>query len=102
KFICYCSFFFFSSRRRHTRFSRDWSSDVCSSDLASGPDQVRPLLPAGTGSRVLVTSRTQLTGLVAREGAIRIHLDALPPGDAHKIGRASCRERGWNSGVEKA
>src|SRR5690606_40925650 len=29
---CY-SLFFFSSRRRHTRFSRDWSSDVCSSDL---------------------------------------------------------------------
>src|SRR5690606_41006368 len=31
----YCFFlvFFFSSRRRHTRFSRDWSSDVCSSDL---------------------------------------------------------------------
>src|SRR5207302_2114293 len=27
--------FFFSSRRRHTRFSRDWSSDVCSSDLAT-------------------------------------------------------------------
>src|SRR5256886_12376444 len=31
----YCSvvFFFFSSRRRHTRFDCDWSSDVCSSDL---------------------------------------------------------------------
>src|SRR5687768_13484504 len=28
-------FFFFSSRRRHTRCSRDWSSDVCSSDLAA-------------------------------------------------------------------
>src|SRR5690606_40982573 len=28
--------FFFSSRRRHTRFSRDWSSDVCSSDLEAG------------------------------------------------------------------
>src|SRR5256886_5304734 len=28
-----CSFFFFSSRRRHTRFDCDWSSDVCSSDL---------------------------------------------------------------------
>src|SRR5690606_40004186 len=27
---------FFSSRRRHTRFSRDWSSDVCSSDLPFG------------------------------------------------------------------
>src|SRR2546427_736314 len=30
--ICYL-FFFFSSRRRHTRFDCDWSSDVCSSDL---------------------------------------------------------------------
>src|SRR3712207_7966358 len=29
-------FFFFSSRRRHTRYWRDWSSDVCSSDLQSG------------------------------------------------------------------
>src|SRR5690606_41035637 len=29
--------FFFSSRRRHTRFSRDWSSDVCSSDLRRKP-----------------------------------------------------------------
>src|SRR2546422_3452141 len=29
-------FFFFSSRRRHTRCSRDWSSDVCSSDLSMG------------------------------------------------------------------
>src|SRR5690349_23658995 len=31
------SFFFFSSRRRHTRSLRDWSSDVCSSDLRSAP-----------------------------------------------------------------
>src|SRR5256885_8124235 len=30
----YRSFFFFSSRRRHTRLQGDWSSDVCSSDLA--------------------------------------------------------------------
>src|SRR3712207_8591705 len=30
----YDMFFFFSSRRRHTRYWRDWSSDVCSSDLA--------------------------------------------------------------------
>src|SRR6267143_1013328 len=29
-------FFFFSSRRRHTRWNCDWSSDVCSSDLAKG------------------------------------------------------------------
>src|SRR5690606_40144347 len=32
-------FFFFSSRRRHTRFSRDWSSDVCSSDLTQKVQQ---------------------------------------------------------------
>src|SRR3989454_9031257 len=31
----YC-FFFFSSRRRHTRLQGDWSSDVCSSDLGDG------------------------------------------------------------------
>src|SRR5690606_39958781 len=30
---CFDFVFFFSSRRRHTIFSRDWSSDVCSSDL---------------------------------------------------------------------
>src|SRR3712207_8750754 len=34
-------FFFFSSRRRHTRYWRDWSSDVCSSDLRRGCVQVR-------------------------------------------------------------
>src|SRR5690606_39565805 len=34
--------FFFSSRRRHTRFSRDWSSDVCSSDL--GASLAKPTL----------------------------------------------------------
>src|SRR5207249_7696920 len=33
-FITRARMFFFSSRRRHTRSKRDWSSDVCSSDLA--------------------------------------------------------------------
>src|SRR5690606_39285038 len=43
--------FFFSSRRRHTRFSRDWSSDVCSSDLLAtagynaGPNRARRWQP---------------------------------------------------------
>src|SRR2546429_1754689 len=37
-------FFFFSSRRRHTRCSRDWSSDVCSSDLWSPSSDVIPSL----------------------------------------------------------
>src|SRR5256884_8599787 len=35
--------FFFSSRRRHTRCSRDWSSDVCSSDLGETRPAYRPL-----------------------------------------------------------
>src|SRR5690606_39473403 len=41
--------FFFSSRRRHTRFSRDWSSDVCSSDLVGLPQpRARPALRKAT------------------------------------------------------
>src|SRR5436305_3805801 len=35
-------FFFFSSRRRHTRCGRDWSSDVCSSDLLASQQPLRP------------------------------------------------------------
>src|SRR3712207_8015055 len=45
--------FFFSSRRRHTRYWRDWSSDVCSSDLAAAavPAPPRPtrVLPGRSG-----------------------------------------------------
>src|SRR5215510_2781507 len=43
-------FFFFSSRRRHTRWPRDWSSDVCSSDLyyrPLGSADVRALIDGG-------------------------------------------------------
>src|SRR5467141_767989 len=43
-------FFFFSSRRRHTRFKCDWSSDVCSSDL-------RPLFPDGFYNEVQVVAQ---------------------------------------------
>src|SRR5699024_11553930 len=41
-----CSLFFFSSRRRHTMSKRDWSSDVCSSDLIMNPTVP---LPVGDG-----------------------------------------------------
>src|SRR6266542_5275372 len=55
------SFFFFSSRRRHTSCYRDWSSDVCSSDLHAGeletsvmlhcaPELLPPLSEAGPGA----------------------------------------------------
>src|SRR3989442_11974287 len=41
--------FFFSSRRRHTRCGRDWSSDVCSSDLA-GPERTVVQIDAPDGA----------------------------------------------------
>src|SRR5260370_41886306 len=44
--------FFFSSRRRHTRFKCDWSSDVCSSDLRGVEQQAVPPLEAGAGVEV--------------------------------------------------
>src|SRR2546422_7426055 len=52
--FCVCFFFFFSSRRRHTRCSRDWSSDVCSSDLffALSVAAVIGLIGAGVAARV--------------------------------------------------
>src|SRR5207302_2784570 len=43
----------FSSRRRHTRFSRDWSSDVCSSDLArAGSTKHSPIAVAVTSDKM--------------------------------------------------
>src|SRR5207249_6118137 len=72
-------FFFFSSRRRHTRSKRDWSSDVCSSDLpctcSRSGGGVGPMPAIGTPVRRREDYRF-LTG----QGT-------------YKIGRASCRER---------
>src|SRR6266487_4135197 len=48
--ILHCYFFFFSSRRRHTRWTGDWSSDVCSSDLTLFPDE-KPVAPHSRGKR---------------------------------------------------
>src|SRR2546427_13175305 len=47
-------FFFFSSRRRHTRFDCDWSSDVCSSDLAPLAGPVTEVNKALEGDPALV------------------------------------------------
>src|SRR5207253_3627425 len=65
-------FFFFSSRRRHTRWPRDWSSDVCSSDLS------KVLLSCGL-LRTLVSQEAGLHDHVHARGRQRI------PGDGHAV-----------------
>src|SRR5699024_10052745 len=54
-------FFFFSSRRRHTRSKRDWSSDVCSSDLDGHPDGL--CLDSAGNVWVAMHSGSQVLGL---------------------------------------
>src|SRR5262249_60001773 len=55
-------FFFFSSRRRHTRLVSDWSSDVCSSDLVTFPLGERCFMgvigPSGAGKSTLLGALT--------------------------------------------
>src|SRR3989449_2986235 len=63
------TFFFFSSRRRHTRCSRDWSSDVCSSDLLKSSVMQILALDVGTSSvkaAILDVATATLVGPVAR------------------------------------
>src|SRR5690606_41135505 len=97
---------FFSSRRRHTRFSRDWSSDVCSSDLLT----VRYVLLLGLLCLTACahTPPPQISQALAPGDAplsepLRQEARAQTPGHsgfhllASKIGRASCRERVYNS-----
>src|SRR5216683_2359324 len=82
-------FFFFSSRRRHTRSDRDWSSDVCSSDLpvagaAFGrlvrPGQT-PLRQRGVRARLRVTAPNRRDAEAERAGA-RIGTVRSPVGGA--------------------
>src|SRR2546430_14082238 len=87
-------FFFFSSRRRHTRFDCDWSSDVCSSDLF----EARGIYTPSTTSAFPGASKSA-THLVASAGLAFFQPDAARrAGDADEIGRAAWRGRGEISG----
>src|SRR5699024_11431576 len=93
--------FFFSSRRRHTRSKRDWSSDVCSSDLSGAikPTKKRPFPGALCICIIFVKMNFEKIrflpfpggGRQTKSARLRRRLSFM------EIGRASCRERGENS-----
>src|SRR2546430_2992137 len=87
--------FFFSSRRRHTRFDCDWSSDVCSSDLplagnASLPGLRREVTVERDRWGVPHIRAASSEDLAEAQGYVMAQ-DRLWQMD--QIGRASCRER---------
>src|SRR5690606_40851647 len=96
--VCFILFFFFSSRRRHTRFSRDWSSDVCSSDL-NGSIISMPPLPEISSSAV--AARTKLYFIPSRSykwlnAAMRDtrHPPASLRSEERRVGK-ECRSLRW-------
>src|SRR5690606_39938340 len=89
----FCFFFFFSSRRRHTRFSRDWSSDVCSSDLNNLRDPSHTTRP--TNINVVPIDyplRARLRGrLTLRRLALRRNPWSFGERASHPLCRYSCQ-----------
>src|SRR3989475_9165132 len=93
--------FFFSSRRRHTRFDCDWSSDVCSSDLdvnVFGTNYAMRIWmdPAKMEKYALMPSDlvNALNSQNAQVSAGQLGaLPAVSDQQLNEIGRASCRER---------
>src|SRR5690625_7872867 len=83
-------FFFFSSRRRHTRWPRDWSSDVCSSDLAQ---MEQALHRRGFDEEVITTVLGEFddAGLIDDRAFAKAWVSSRH--HSREIGRASCRER---------
>src|SRR2546430_7307377 len=93
--LCVLWFFFFSSRRRHTRFDCDWSSDVCSSDLATAVED-RDLVAAAQRRLHQVPAEEDRAAEdeESHRGPPGYRLSRNPDQTAGgEIGRASCRER---------
>src|SRR5690606_39832623 len=89
---CLC-FFFFSSRRRHTRFSRDWSSDVCSSDL--GGRQITATL-TGLPRRVPLLAAKALVLSTVTALATAVAIPVSVRSEERRVGK-ECRWRGWTA-----
>src|SRR5207245_8673793 len=90
--VLYSFFFFFSSRRRHTRCYRDWSSDVCSSDLSIRGSFHGDRSDAGEHSGVRAGFAFLASDRVLRSITISWTVLVLGLGAVLEIGRASCRE----------
>src|SRR5207249_7522865 len=93
--------FFFSSRRRHTISKRDWSSDVCSSDLIKiVHEELVTTLGGETGKLAMSSKPPTVVMLAGLQGSGKTtaagKLARLLVAEGRKIGRASCRERGEN------
>src|SRR2546427_1471863 len=88
--------FFFSSRRRHTRFDCDWSSDVCSSDLRSRHSLRAYAYDVAVWLRFL-DACGKTVWEATRDDVSAYHrerrLDEADHRIMAEIGRASCRER---------
>src|SRR4051794_41647995 len=88
-----CRFFFFSSRRRHTRWTGDWSSDVCSSDLLPFLSSWRDWFPWGAGHGPLGRLRNSPAVWTRYQGGRAGSESPRRLRGPCQIGRASCRER---------
>src|SRR5689334_23800822 len=89
-------FFFFSSRRRHTRWNCDWSSDVCSSDLIIHPDAKQPVVLKEFDNTSLVPSVIHFpkTGEPVIGDAAKQYLETDPRSEERRVGK-ECRSR-WS------
>src|SRR5215813_10773404 len=82
----YFLFFFFSSRRRHTRCGRDWSSDVCSSDLRE-PAKAEVLERRGVRAIVGDLGNPAAYGAAAEQAEVVVHTAIDPSVRRDKIDR---------------